>query len=131
MPIAMGTDHIQGYPLRRNNSCNAGEEPCGNTWESFWACCPGNSQCLDSKATGINNFICCPNSLNCSSVLAESPTCADTTWDLYNSTGYFCCESDNPGFAVQNTVLVGCLDADAPQNNSYNALKPSSTGSSP
>ncbi|KAJ5778992.1 hypothetical protein N7457_006712 [Penicillium paradoxum] len=124
----MSSDDIQGYPIRRNNSCSTGESACGRTWGTFHACCPEGAQCLDSQADKIRNFICCPNSLNCSSVLADAPTCADTTWDLYNSTGYFCCEPKHPGFDVQDTVSVGCLDPGTPRNESYNALKASSIG---
>lgn len=130
-PIAMSSDESPGYPVRRNNSCSAGESECGRTWGTFYACCPGSSQCLDSHSTKINNFICCPNSLNCTDVLADVPTCANPSWDLYNSTGYFCCEPNHAGFSVQGTVSVGCLDPGAARNLSYNALTPSSTGQWP
>jgi hypothetical protein len=127
-PIAMSSDESQGYPVRRNNSCSAGESVCGRTWGTFYACCPGSSQCLDSHSTEINNFICCRGTLNCSGLLADTPTCADTSWDLYNSTGYFCCEPNHAGFHVEGTVSVGCVDPGAARNLSYSALKPSSTG---
>ncbi|KAJ6078126.1 uncharacterized protein N7446_001062 [Penicillium canescens] len=126
----MSSDEAQGYPVRRNNSCSAGESVCGRTWGTFYACCPGSSQCLDSHSTKINNFICCRDTLNCTGLLADTPTCANTSWDLYNSTGYFCCEPNHAGFSVQGTVSVGCVDPGAARNLSYSALKPSSTGTS-
>lgn len=127
----MSSDGIQGYPIRRNNSCSAGESTCGTTWGTFHACCPESSDCVDSHMTQVKNFICCSNALNCATILADTPNCANTSWDLYNSTGYFCCDSKHPGFDVEGTVSVGCLDPGTPRNDSYNALKASSIGQWP
>jgi hypothetical protein len=125
-PIAMSSDESQGYPIRRNNSCSAGELVCGRTWGTFYACCPSRySRCFHS--TKINNFICCPNNLDCTDSL-EYPNCAGTSWDLYNSTGYFCCEPNQAGFSIEGTSSVGCLNPGAARNSSYNVLTPSSMG---
>lgn len=126
-PIAMFSEGSQGYAIRRNNSCSAGEFVCGQTWGTFYACCPGSFRCLDSTHK-INNFICCPNSLDCTNILETELSCSDTSWDLYNSTGYFCCEPNQAGFSVQGTFSVGCVDPGAARNVSYNTLTPTSMG---
>jgi hypothetical protein len=127
----MSSVETQGYPIRRNNSCSAEEKVCGGTWGTFYACCPGSSECLDSKSTKIKNFICCHGNLNCTGILEDTPTCANTSWDLYNSTGYFCCEPNHAGFSVEGTYSVGCVDPGAARNLSYSALKASTTGQWP
>ncbi|KAJ5820497.1 hypothetical protein N7474_006088 [Penicillium riverlandense] len=98
---------IPGYAVRRNNTCGAGEQSCANTWGSMHSCCPDGSFCFDSN-TGIANMICCPSGLNCTSVLQSNPSCAQPIWDLYSYDGLFCCEQENYGFYVENTVWVGC-----------------------
>ncbi|CAI7589931.1 unnamed protein product [Penicillium glandicola] len=125
----MSTENVQGYALRHNNTCISGTQSCtpNGTWDNWQACCPENSYCFDSTM-GQANMICCPNGLNCSATVAATPACADTSWNLFNSTGYFCCESGQDAFNVEGTVLVGCADADFAGNSSYLALSVSSVG---
>ncbi|KAJ5767075.1 uncharacterized protein N7511_004691 [Penicillium nucicola] len=125
----MTTDMVEGYALRRNNTCGDTEKKCtpNATWDDWQACCPGNSFCFDSQASQAN-FICCEDTLNCTASIATEPTCADKSWNLFNSTGYFCCEEDQSAFNVDGTVWVGCADPGFSGGSKYIALDPSSVG---
>jgi hypothetical protein len=125
----MTTDSVEGYALRRNNTCGNSEVTCTEnaTWDNWQACCPQNSFCFDSKASQAN-FICCENQFNCTSRIATAPTCADKSWNLFNSTGYFCCEEDQVAFNVDKTVWVGCADPGFAAGSEYISLETSSVG---
>ncbi|KAJ5350821.1 hypothetical protein N7541_008548 [Penicillium brevicompactum] len=126
----MSDDYVSGYAIRRNNTCESSETLCtkgGATWGDYQACCPGNSFCFDSD-TGIPNIICCANQNNCTAVIAEKPSCADQSWNLFNWNGSFCCDQGQSGFHVLDRVLVGCSEALKPGNDSFIDLKTLSTG---
>jgi hypothetical protein len=104
--LALGPPN--GFAIRRNGSCLAGECPT-NAWNgpetAFFRCCPSGSRCTD-KHTGV----CCPSeSKDCSDQINNPPRCADETWDLYENAdgGFFCCEQDAVGFNRTNSG-VGC-----------------------
>ncbi|CAG8049657.1 unnamed protein product [Penicillium olsonii] len=125
------TEYVQGYAIRRNESCADNEQKCTKkaTWGDYQACCPGNSFCYDSD-TGIPNMMCCPmGNTNCTQSVQEEKSCANSTWNLYNWRGYFCCEQGQPGFYVNDRVLVGCSEDSKPGNSSFKLLDILSTGS--
>lgn len=122
----MFSPDIQGYAIRRNNTCSEGEVYCQQTWNTTEACCPKNSFCSNS---GEPNTICCPNPLNCTqSIEAEAPTCADKGWNLYNHDGPFCCEADQQGYYILNSILVGCFNGTGDVTGVYQALPVISSG---
>ncbi|KAJ5345890.1 hypothetical protein N7452_003894 [Penicillium brevicompactum] len=126
----MSDDYVSGYAIRRNNTCESSETLCtkgGATWGDYQACCPGNSFCFDSD-TGIRNIICCANQNNCTAVVAEKPSCADQSWNLFDWDGSFCCDQGQSGFHVLDRVLVGCSEALKPGNDSFIDLATISTG---
>ncbi|PYH95688.1 hypothetical protein BO71DRAFT_397790 [Aspergillus ellipticus CBS 707.79] len=125
---ATSTAAIQGFAIRRNNSCLSDEVGCGPTWETWHACCPSGSFCPGSKIS-IPNNVCCPSWTDCTANIEDPPVCAESSWGLYNYTGYFCCPSSQEGFMVKGTDWVGCSGADSPGNASYSAVKEISTGS--
>ncbi|CAG8417065.1 unnamed protein product [Penicillium salamii] len=127
------SEFVEGYAIRRNESCAANEQKCTNngpTWGDYQACCPGNSFCYDSD-TGISNIMCCAqgNDYNCTASVAKSPSCANKKWNLFDWRGYFCCEEDDSGFYVQDRVLVGCSESKNPGNSSFKILDVLSAGS--
>ncbi|KAJ5535539.1 hypothetical protein N7527_001793 [Penicillium freii] len=127
----MSDDYVSGYAIRRNSTCEAGENQCtksGATWGDYQACCPGNSFCFDSN-TGIPNIICCENQNNCTAIVADTPSCANQTWNLFDYKGGFCCEQGDSAFGVDDRVLVGCTEALQSGNDSFIDLKTLSTGS--
>ncbi|PWY67886.1 hypothetical protein BO70DRAFT_400462 [Aspergillus heteromorphus CBS 117.55] len=124
---ATSTAVIEGFAIRRNNSCLSDEVSCGSTWETWHACCPSGSYCPGSKIS-IPNNVCCPSWTDCTSEIEDPPVCADNSWGLYNYTGYFCCPSSDDGFMVKDTVWVGCSAPDSPGNASYSALREIVTG---
>ncbi|PYI02919.1 hypothetical protein BO78DRAFT_210568 [Aspergillus sclerotiicarbonarius CBS 121057] len=119
---------IQGYAIRRNNSCLSDEVGCGKTWDDWHACCPHGSYCPGSRIAVANN-VCCPSWTDCTADI-DPPACANSTWNMYNYTGYFCCTGDETGFMFKGTDWVGCLDPDSPGNASYSALKVISSATS-
>lgn len=126
----MSDDYVSGYAIRRNSTCEAGENQCtksGATWGDYQACCPGNSFCFDSN-TGIPNIICCENQNNCTAIVADTPSCANQTWNLFDYKGGFCCEQGDSAFGVDDRVLVGCTEALQSGNDSFIDLKTLSTG---
>ncbi|KAL4933786.1 uncharacterized protein BDV17DRAFT_286598 [Aspergillus undulatus] len=121
-------DPPYGYGLRRNGTCLASEEDCGNPWGDWYNCCPENTHC------SANNT-CCPTDSDCSVAIAEDPHCANNaTWDLYDSEGYFCCLSSSNGFLAgglefngSETTGVGCADG-YPEGESNSVLLPVARG---
>ncbi|KAJ5172831.1 hypothetical protein N7492_005424 [Penicillium capsulatum] len=120
-----------GYAIRRNSSCGDEEVKCHKTWENdlaiTMACCPKDSHCNNS---GQPNTICCPNGLNCTQEIeSKRPTCADQRWDLYDKDGEFCCEKDQWGYFIDNSIWVGCYTNSGDVNGKYIGLPVISTGS--
>ncbi|KAH7304076.1 hypothetical protein B0I35DRAFT_484748 [Stachybotrys elegans] len=94
-----------GFALRKNGSCEEQEVDCGRTVQPYRACCPELSFCPASY-----NVDCCPDRSNCTVALLEEPKCANSTWDLYDNGGYFCCLPGLRGYATtQNSN--GCAPA--------------------
>ncbi|KAL7931742.1 hypothetical protein V8C35DRAFT_309393 [Trichoderma chlorosporum] len=123
----------KGFALRRNNSCESDQLTCGNTWDNWQACCPGNSYC-PSKDKAYSTNICCPDSSNCTTLIINPPICADSSWSLYtvdgktDATGSFCCEAGQQGFYVSSLGWVGCEGPGARGNPDYILLAPRTTG---
>jgi hypothetical protein len=90
----------QGFAIRRNGSCLVIEEDCGPTKLPFRGCCPDGFKCPPAY-----NIDCCPVGESCTRELlaAPKPVCANSTWDLYDNDGYFCCEHGLPGYNNSNT----------------------------
>lgn len=97
-------DSPYGFAIRRNNSCLSSELDCGTTWAPFHACCPSGTFCPTSY-----NSECCPSNADCGQLLLNNPQCGNTTANLYNWQGYFCCPPDTTGFGLQNG-WVGCTN---------------------
>ncbi|KAF1809206.1 hypothetical protein P152DRAFT_172664 [Eremomyces bilateralis CBS 781.70] len=93
-----------GFAIRRNGTCNAslGEVYCGETAKPYHACCPRSAYC---PADPPYNAYCCDQpDFNCTmAILDEGPFCANTSWNMYDNGGYFCCDVGMPGY--QNTEL--------------------------
>ncbi|KAK2598081.1 hypothetical protein QQS21_005792 [Conoideocrella luteorostrata] len=129
----MPSEKIQGFPLRRNNSCQSDEESCGGTWDKWQACCPHNSYCPGRDRPYSNN-ICCPDSSNCTALSISPPICANSSWNLYSwngkdeSGGWFCCESNAMGFYKAGQKFVGCRDPGAEGNPDFIDLAAKTTG---
>ncbi|KAF2645190.1 hypothetical protein P280DRAFT_363908, partial [Massarina eburnea CBS 473.64] len=89
----MANSTAPGWAIRRSGTCLSGlETDCGATYAPFRGCCPMEFACPNQY-----NVACCPSGSNCtSSLLNPSVTpevkCANTTWDLFDNNGYFCCE---------------------------------------
>ncbi|KAJ5283273.1 hypothetical protein N7505_001253 [Penicillium chrysogenum] len=119
----MSEKYVKGYAIRRNSTCETGENQCTKnaTWGDYQACCPGNSFCFDSN-TGIPNIICCDNQNNCTQAISDTPSCADRSWNLFDGNGSFCCGQGQSGFRVENRVVVGCSEVTSPGNASFITL---------
>lgn len=120
----MADESTQGFAIRRNGTCSAQETKCQQTWKdgltTTIACCPNDTSCSNS---GQPNTICCPNGLNCTQEIeAKKPACANPTWDLYEQDGYFCCEPDQAGYYIRNTIWVGCYSPSTHVSGKYLGL---------
>ncbi|KAJ6049833.1 hypothetical protein N7499_011580 [Penicillium canescens] len=97
-----------GYALRRNNTCNSAETECGQTWDSWQACCPRGTKC----ASGASYFVCCPNNNDCIQQINKvGQHCANENALLYDSVSAFCCVSGTVGFSPNSGPhkgRVGC-----------------------
>lgn len=101
------SEPLDGYAIRRNNSCATSETDCGGTWDNWRQCCPGTTQCPRSADSGI----CCPTWQDCSNSLINNAHCADQTATLYYveySRGFVCCSNDTVGFHLKDNGYVGC-----------------------
>lgn len=100
---------LSGFAVRANGSCLSTEVDCGQTMKPYHACCPAGSYCPAQY-----NVACCPSSANCTETLLQSPSCANTTWNLYDNEGYFCCEPGKIGYASPKSFSDGCADPGVP-----------------
>ncbi|KAL8958101.1 MAG: hypothetical protein Q9193_004778 [Seirophora villosa] len=98
-----------GFAVRRNGTCLSNEIDCGRTAAPFRACCPALSSCPEQY-----NVDCCPSPANCTSTLLQEPTCANTTWTLYDNQGYFCCAPGTIGYNATETFSSGCAIPGSP-----------------
>ncbi|KAI4227291.1 MAG: hypothetical protein LQ349_006731 [Xanthoria aureola] len=94
-----------GFAARRNGSCSPNEVDCGRTVDPFHACCPALAFCPRQR-----NINCCPSPANCTATLLQNPTCANSTWSLYDNHGYFCCPPGTIGYNASRTFSDGCAD---------------------
>lgn len=91
----------QGFAIRRNGSCLAGiEVGCGATANGMVGCCPNGLQCPQAY-----NIDCCPTGKNCTMEIVETPRCSNSSWDLYDNGGYFCCERNRPAYNNSGTNI--------------------------
>ncbi|KAF2627560.1 hypothetical protein BU25DRAFT_458457 [Macroventuria anomochaeta] len=115
----------QGFAIRRNGSCLAAdiERDCGLKTFPFRACCPIAYECQN-----IYNSDCCPTGRNCTEELLAAPkqVCANSSWDLLDNGGYFCCESGSTGFNSNGKNLCASPGAFLPA--SVQLLRPIVTG---
>lgn len=85
----------EGFAIRRNGTCLAGIETiCGATSNGMVGCCPNGLSCPEAY-----NIDCCPNGKNCTMTIVQTPRCSNSSWDLFDNGGYFCCEH---GLAAYN-----------------------------
>ena len=101
-----------GFAIRRNGTCLSGyETDCGGTVPPFRGCCPVGFQCPQQY-----NVVCCPPGEECSASLnaAPEPKCSNSTWDLYDNGGYFCCEHGLEGFNKTSTFSNICAEPGTP-----------------
>ncbi|KAI0193210.1 hypothetical protein EV127DRAFT_11703 [Xylaria flabelliformis] len=88
-----------GWAIRRNSSCILTQEvDCGETANGYRACCPSSTTCPSQY-----NVACCPASTNCTAAIVETPSCANSSWIMFDNAGYFCCESGQVGYNLRNT----------------------------
>ena len=100
-----------GFAIRRNGTCLSSEVNCGVTVAPFRACCPAGASCPSQY-----NVDCCPSPANCTQALLKNPSCANSTWTLYDNGGYFCCAPDKIGYAASLTASDGCANPGFPPN---------------
>ncbi|KAI1176680.1 hypothetical protein F4777DRAFT_545561 [Nemania sp. FL0916] len=97
-----------GWAIRRNGSCLLSEEiDCGTTVKPYRACCPSSTTCPTQY-----NVACCPPNMNCTSAIAETPSCANSSWIMYDNGGYFCCEQGQVGYNMYGSD--GCSKSGQP-----------------
>ncbi|OJJ03071.1 hypothetical protein ASPVEDRAFT_29606 [Aspergillus versicolor CBS 583.65] len=124
-------DPPHGFALRKNGTCAANQETCGNPWKDWYNCCPKDTYC------GEHNT-CCPHKSGCIQPLSDDPHCANNkTWDLYKSEGdqgdFFCCLNTSRGFVAGglesngSTTGIGCAD-ELPERENGEALTPVARG---
>ncbi|KAJ5385426.1 hypothetical protein N7517_003337 [Penicillium concentricum] len=113
-----------GLSVRRNNTCLHTEQDCGETWNTFRACCPGGTKC----PTGQKNVKCCEFEADCSE-LVDHTHCANSTANVYKSEDWFCCADGDSAFRLKNGY-VGCTDDLSTLNKYASILKIQYHGSS-
>ncbi|KAE8148175.1 hypothetical protein BDV25DRAFT_131442 [Aspergillus avenaceus] len=113
-----------GFAVRKNGSCLRTEVDCGETVTPFRGCCPGGTACPIAY-----NIDCCPPGKNCTESIVAEPTCANSTWNLYQNEGfYYCCPYDTIGFAMMG-VYDGCAGVGYSFSDNDRMLKIVSSGS--
>ncbi|PMD60111.1 uncharacterized protein K444DRAFT_721968 [Hyaloscypha bicolor E] len=110
-----------GWSLQAN-TCPTGTAQCGAAW-----CCPNSLTCVRSGLSD-NAEACCPTADTCQPSLQAAPVCADSSWNLWNTTnvdgaasdgytGYLCCLAGQIGIQG-NVETVGmsaiCVDPGTP-----------------
>ncbi|KAI0450862.1 hypothetical protein F5B21DRAFT_507738 [Xylaria acuta] len=96
-----------GWAIRRGGgSCLVSEEvDCGETANGYRACCPSSTTCPHQY-----NVACCLANTNCTAAIADTPSCANSSWIMFDNGGYFCCENGQVGYNLRNTN--GCSKSD-------------------
>ncbi|KAF7166984.1 hypothetical protein CNMCM5623_000472 [Aspergillus felis] len=92
----------EGYASRRNVSCNTDFElDCGKTWGAFHACCPLDTYCPPNQS-----------STKCwkTPTVPQEKRCANSTWNLYYASDFFCCDQGLKAFKWVSSGFVGCAD---------------------
>jgi len=125
-----------GWSLQAS-TCPINTSVCGAAW-----CCPNSLTCVRSGLSD-NAEACCPTDSPCQTALQAAPVCADSSWNLWNTTnvdgaasdgytGYLCCLPGQIG--VQGNVdTVGssaiCVGEDTPvaQSISGTLIAPAAT----
>jgi hypothetical protein len=70
--------------------------------------CKSTPQISLTHSRNVNRISqCCPTSANCTGILLQNPQCANQSWNLYDNSGYFCCEKGLIGYA-STTDSDGC-----------------------
>ncbi|KAH3950283.1 hypothetical protein HBH70_007550 [Parastagonospora nodorum] len=123
-----------GFAIRRNGSCPAGlEVDCGGTEPPFHACCPSSFTCPGPQY----NVVCCPSdAIDCNHTTLTNvpqPTCANSTWDMFDNNGLFCCEHGLSGYNKSNldTYSDGCGIPDVSLSVSVSMLSTVAVGVDP
>ena len=101
----MALSKPSGFAIRRNGTCLPNEVDCGVTASPFRACCPAGASCPVQY-----NIDCCPSSANCTETLLQDPSCANTTWTMYDNVGFFCCAPGTIGYNATLTFSDGCAN---------------------
>lgn len=124
-------DPPAGYALRKNGTCGADQETCGNPWLDWYNCCPKGTHCNEHNT-------CCPKKAGCEEWLVVDPHCANNkTWDLYETEpggNFFCCLSTSSaylagGLESNGTATTGIACADGiPDGAKDDALVPVARG---
>ncbi|KAI9860206.1 MAG: hypothetical protein M1813_006316 [Trichoglossum hirsutum] len=103
---------FQGGWALQSSTCAAGEVSCS----AFEACCPAGTSC-DANSLG-GDTACCPDQTPCNSFVSNAPSCANSTWTLWQGgNNPFCCLADqigvdadgssfSVGSCVQNNVVL-------------------------
>ena len=105
----MALSSPSGFAIRRNGTCLSNEVDCGQTKAPFRACCPAGGSCPKSY-----NVDCCPSPANCTQALLPNPSCANSSWTLYDNGGYFCCAPGTIGYNASLSYSDGCADPGLP-----------------
>ncbi|KAI0466445.1 hypothetical protein F4859DRAFT_519098 [Xylaria cf. heliscus] len=123
-----------GWAIRRNSSCLVTQEvDCGETANGFRGCCPSSTTCPHQY-----NLACCEANTNCTTALVETPSCANSSWIMFDNNGYFCCEDGQVGYNLGNTdgcsrsgkALVANAQPLAVENQTFSSTSTSSTSAS-
>ncbi|KAI8949646.1 hypothetical protein F4801DRAFT_391658 [Xylaria longipes] len=105
-----------GWAIRRNGWCLLSKEvDCGETANGYRACCPSITTCPHQY-----NAACCPPDTNCTAAIVDTPSCANSSWIMFDNAGYFCCESGQVGYDLGNTD--GCSMSGKPLPADANPL---------
>lgn len=83
-----------GYAIRRVGECLS-QETTNTTWHPWVVCCPDT---LSPVNYGDNE--------QCNAHITDTGPvpydCANSTWNLWSHSGYFCCEEDQAGFWISD-----------------------------
>ncbi|KAI1269467.1 hypothetical protein F5Y18DRAFT_370062 [Xylariaceae sp. FL1019] len=94
----MPAESLYGWAIRRPDSCLQGlEVDCGATADPFHACCPSAETCPPDQY----NVACCPPGKNCTEAIVQAPFCSNSSWNMYDNNGYFCCQDGWVGYETK------------------------------